>query len=151
MFSFLLSACCGRIMFGLVHSFVLECLPLNWFFRIFVFPYNTDLSKLFSIKQLEVQDTPVFSKLFCANFFCLRDRTFNLKGGGGDYGFLFRSEICFRTIQEYLFFLAQFFFPEFNIRLYDKNSESDYFLSSTKIRIFFSATLRIRIFFLEKK
>ena len=31
---------------------------------------------------------------------------------------------------ECLFFLwrkAQFFFPEFNIRLHDKNSESDYF------------------------
>ena len=31
---------------------------------------------------------------------------------------------------EYLFFLsgkAQIFFPEINIRLYDKNSESDYF------------------------
>ena len=31
---------------------------------------------------------------------------------------------------EYLFFLsriAQIFFPEFNIRLYDKNSESNYF------------------------
>ena len=34
----------------------------------------------------------------------LRDRPFNLKGGG--YGFLFRSEIFFRTTQEleYLFF-----------------------------------------------
>ena len=59
----------------------------------------------------------------------------------------------FRTTREleYLFFLsrkAQFFFPESNIRLYDKNSESDYyFFSSTKIRIFFSATLGIRIFF----
>ena len=43
------------------------------------------------------------------------------------------------------------FFPEFNIRLYDKNSESYYFFfSSTKIKIFFSATLGIRIFFLEK-
>ena len=31
-----------------------------------------------------------------------------------------------------------FFPPEINIRLYDKNSESDYlFFSSTKIRIFF--------------
>ena len=40
---------------------------------------------------------------------------------------------------------------EFNIRLYDKNSESDYFFSSTKIRIFFSATLGITIFLLEKK
>ena len=43
-----------------------------------------------------------------------------------------------------------FFCPEFNIRLYDKNSESDYFFSSTKIRIFFSATLGIRIFLLGK-
>jgi hypothetical protein len=42
---------------------------------------------------------------------------------------------------------ARIFFPEFNIRLYDKNSESDYFFSSTKINIFFSATLGIRIFF----
>jgi hypothetical protein len=36
----------------------------------------------------------------------LRDRPFNLKGEGG-YGFLFRSDIFFRTTQEleYLFFL----------------------------------------------
>ena len=62
------------------------------------------------------------------------DRPFNLKGGGGGgYGFLFRSEIFFRTTQEleYLFFLSR--------RLI--------FFSSTKIRIFFSATLGIRIFF----
>ena len=44
---------------------------------------------------------------------------------------MFRTEICFRTTQEleYLFILsrkAQIFFPEFNIMLYDKNSESDY-------------------------
>jgi hypothetical protein len=82
----------------------------------------------------------------------IRDRPFNLQGG---YGFLFRSEIFFRTTHEleYLFFfvaLSANFFPEFNIRLYDKNSESDFF-SSTKIRIFFSATLGIRIFYLEKK
>ena len=53
-------------------------------------------------------------------------------GGGGGKGFLFRSEIVFRTTQEleYLFFLsrkARNFFSKFNIRLYDKNSESDYF------------------------
>ena len=69
---------------------------------------------------------------------------------------MFRSEFFFRTTREleYLFLLsgkAGNFFPEYNIRLYDKNSESDYFFSSTKIRIFFSATLEIRIFFLEKK
>ena len=61
-------------------------------------------------------------------FSVLRDRPFSLQGGG--YGFLFRSEICFRTTQEleYLFFLSRkvpIFFPAFNIRLYDKNSELD--------------------------
>ena len=63
--------------------------------------------------------------------FIVRDRPFNLKGGWGGYGFLFRSEKNFWTTQklEYLFFLyeARIFFPESNIRLYDKNSESDYF------------------------
>jgi hypothetical protein len=52
--------------------------------------------------------------------------------------FFFRSEIFFQTTQEleYLFFLshkAQIIFPEFNIRLYVKISEADYFFSSTKI------------------
>jgi hypothetical protein len=42
------------------------------------------------------------------------------------------------------------FSPEFNIRLYDKNSESDLFFPPPKIRIFFSATLGIRIFFRKK-
>ena len=76
-----------------------------------------------------------------------RDRPFNLQGG---YGLLIRSEKKFRTTREseYLFFLSRkalIFFPEINIRLYDKNSESDFF-SPTKIRIFFSTTLGIRIF-----
>ena len=56
-----------------------------------------------------------------------RDRPFNLKGG---YDYLIHSDFYFRTTQEleYLFFLsrkARNFFPEFNIRLYDKNPESD--------------------------
>jgi hypothetical protein len=54
--------------------------------------------------------------------------------------FFSRSEMFFRTTQELelFFFVAQSanFFPEFNISLYDKNSESDFFFS-TKIRIFF--------------
>jgi hypothetical protein len=59
------------------------------------------------------------------------------------YGFLFLSEFFFRTTQEveYLFFSsreAQNLFPEFNIRLYDKNSESDYFFfPSPKSEYFF--------------
>ena len=55
--------------------------------------------------------------------------------------------------QNIYFFLlrkARNFFPVFNIRLYDKNSESYIFFSSTKIRIFFSATLEIRIYFQKK-
>jgi hypothetical protein len=46
--------------------------------------------------------------------------------------FCFVQNYFFRTTQEleYLFFLSRkvrHFFSEFNIRLYDKNSESDYF------------------------
>jgi hypothetical protein len=56
--------------------------------------------------------------------------------------FCFVQNFFFRTTQEleYLFFLsckAQFFFPEFNIRLYDKNSESDFFFPPPKSEYFF--------------
>jgi hypothetical protein len=67
--------------------------------------------------------------------------------------FCFVQKCFFRITREleYLLFLsrkARNYFPDYNIRLYDKNSESDYFVfSSTKIRIFFSATLGITIFF----
>jgi hypothetical protein len=44
---------------------------------------------------------------------------------------LFHSEKIFRTTRELEYFFlsckARIFFPEFNIRLYDKNSQSDYF------------------------
>jgi hypothetical protein len=58
-----------------------------------------------------------------------RDQPFNLQGG---LWFLFRSEIYFRTTRELegLFFQ---FFNFFDIRLFDKNSELDFF-SSSKIR-----------------
>ena len=66
-----------------------------------------------------------------------RDRPFNLQGG---YGFLFRSEKKFRTPREleYLFFLSRkvrILFPEFNIRLYVKSSESHYFFFLHQDRI----------------
>jgi hypothetical protein len=74
-----------------------------------------------------------------------------LKGGGG-YGFL----LLFRTTQEleYLFLLsrkAQFFFPEFNIRLYDKNSESDnFFFPPSKSEYFFQQHWESEYFFRKK-
>ena len=86
----------------------------------------------------------------------VRDRPFNLKGGGGGYGFLFRSEKKFQTTQEleYYFFLlrkAWNFFPESNIRLYDKNSESDYFFfPPPKSEYFFQQHWESEYFFRKK-
>ena len=84
-------------------------------------------------------------------FMCVRDRPFNLKGVGG-YGFLFRLEFFFRTTREleYLFFLsrkAQIFFPEFNIRLYDKYTESDFFFPPPKSEYFFQQHWESKYFF----
>ena len=73
----------------------------------------------------------------------------------GGYGFLFRLEFFFQTTREleYIFFcraMREFFFlPEINIKLYDKNSESDYYFFPPSKSEYFS-TLGIRIFFLEK-
>jgi hypothetical protein len=57
------------------------------------------------------------------------------------YGFLFLSEFFFRTTRELEdFFLsrkARIFFPEFNIRLYDKNSELDFCFPPPKSEYFF--------------
>ena len=71
--------------------------------------------------------------------------------------FRFVQKFFLRTTQELEYLLifsckARIYFPEFNIRLYDKHSESDilYFFSSIKIKIFFSATLGIRIIFFLK-
>ena len=68
---------------------------------------------------------------------------------------MFRSEFFFRTTQEleYLFFLlrkAGIFFPEFNIRLYDKNSESDSFFPPPKSEYFFQQHWESEYFFRKK-
>ena len=86
----------------------------------------------------------------------VRDRPFNLKGGGWCYGFLFRSEFFFRTTREleYLFFFlrkVRNFFPEFHIRLYDKNSESDYFFFLHQNQNIFFSNIGNQNIFLEKK
>ena len=67
--------------------------------------------------------------------------------------FLFRSEIIFRTTLEleyFIFFVAQsanFFFQNLTLGYMTKTLNQIIIFSSTKIRIFFSATLGIRIFF----
>ena len=69
---------------------------------------------------------------------------------------MFCSEFFFQATQElgYLFFLsrkARIFFPEFNIRLYDKYSESDYFFfPPPKSEYFFQQHWESEYFFLEK-
>jgi hypothetical protein len=55
-------------------------------------------------------------------------------------GFLLRSEIFGRI----------FIFPEYNIRLYDKNYESDYFFSTPKSEYFFQQHWESEYFFQEK-
>ena len=72
-----------------------------------------------------------------------------------NYGFLFRSEFFFRITREleYLFFLwrkARKFFPEFNIRFYDKNSESDYFSFLHQNQNIFFSNIGNQNIFLEK-
>jgi hypothetical protein len=94
-----------------------------------------------------------FGHLFRAGLFeileLLRDRPFNLQGG---YGFLFRSEFFFRTTREleYLFFCRakrEIFFQKSLLGYITKTLNQIIFFSSTKIRVFFSAALGIRIFF----
>ena len=70
--------------------------------------------------------------------------------------FCFVQKKNFRTTQEleYLFFLsrtARNLSPEFNIRLYDKNSESDYFFfPPPKSEYFFQQHWESEYFFRKK-
>ena len=75
--------------------------------------------------------------------------------GGGGYGVFFIQNFFFGHHElEYLFFLLpkpRNYFQEFNIRLYDKNSESDYnFCSPPKSEYFFSNIGNQNIFFRKK-
>jgi hypothetical protein len=69
--------------------------------------------------------------------------------------FCFVQKFFFRTTREleYLFFCRakrKFFFQYLTLDYMTKTLKHIIFFSSTKIRIFFSATLGIRIFCLEK-
>ena len=71
----------------------------------------------------------------------VRDRPFNLKVGGLWFFVSFRIFFSDNTRVRIFFFChakCEFFFPEFNIRSYDKNSESDYlFFPPPKSEYFF--------------
>ena len=71
----------------------------------------------------------------------IRDRPFNLKGGLWFF-VSFRNFFSDNTRvrkKNYLSRKARIFFQEYNIRLYDKNSESDYFFfPPPKSEYFFS-------------
>ena len=70
-------------------------------------------------------------------------------GGGGFMVFCFVQKIFFgHNKLEYFFFFTR---KEFNIRLYDKNSESDYFFSLHQNQnIFYSKIGNQNIFFRKK-
>jgi hypothetical protein len=82
----------------------------------------------------------------------LRDRPFNLKGG---LWFFVSFRIFFSDntrVRIFIFFVAQSakFFPGFNIRLYDKNSESDFFFPPPKSEYFFQQHWESEYFFRKK-
>jgi hypothetical protein len=75
--------------------------------------------------------------------------------GGGGLLFFVSFRIFFRITREleYLFFLwrkARKIFPEFNIRFYDKNSESDYFSFLHQNQNIFFSNIGNQNIFLEK-
>ena len=100
--------------------------------------------------NLKSQST--LSKLSCKQGFqySLWDRPFNLKGG---LWFIvsFRKNFSDNTrVRILIFFVTQnanFFFQNLTLGYITKTLNQIIFFSSTKIRIFFSATLGIRIFF----
>ena len=91
----------------------------------------------------------------CGNswYLLVRDRPFNLKGGGLWFFVSFRNFFSDNTRVRIYFFCRtkrEFFFQNLTLGYMTKILNPINSFSSTKIRIFFSATLGIRIFFLEK-
>ena len=75
----------------------------------------------------------------------LRDRPFNLKGGGV-LGFCFVQNFFFNTRVRILYF----FVAQYIIRLYDKNCESDFFFPPPKSEYFFQQHWESEYFFRKK-
>ena len=84
----------------------------------------------------------------------IRDRPFNLKGEGGLWFFVsLRNFFSDNTRVRIFIFLsrkARNFFLEFNIRLYDKNSELDYFFFPPPKSEYFFSNIGNQNIFLEK-
>ena len=87
--------------------------------------------------------------------FVVRDRPFNLKGGG--YGFLFRSEFFFRTTQEleYIFFLLRrgpnFFFQYSTLDYMTKTlNQIIFYFPPPKSEYFFQQHWELEYFFRKK-
>ena len=105
----------------------------------------TDQPRLSKFIPIENSDT---EKLYLC--FDLRDLPFNLKGGGVMV-FCFVQKCFFGHESKNIFFLSRNFFPELNIRLYDKNSESDnFFFPPPKSEYFFQQHLESEYFFRKK-
>ena len=89
-------------------------------------------------------------KYTCLLLAVIRDRPFNLKGGELWFFVSFRIYFSDNTRVRIFFFLlrlARNLFPEFSIRLYDKNSESDFFFPPPKSAFFFQQHWELEYFF----
>jgi hypothetical protein len=78
-----------------------------------------------------------------------------LQGGGGDYGFLFRSEFFFRTTREleYLFFLSpkgEMFFQNLTLGYMTKTLNQMIFFLPPKSEYFFQQHWESEYFFRKK-
>ena len=78
----------------------------------------------------------------------VRDRPFKLQGGVMVFCFIQKKNFGQHELED--FFLsrkARIFFPEFNIRLYDKNSELNFFFPPPKSEYFFQQHWESEYFF----
>ena len=111
-------------------------------------PHHHDIIEILSKVALNTIKPNPFMNI--SIWHVIRDRPFNLQGG---LWFFVSFRIFFSDITRVRIFFfsrtARNIFPEFNIDLYDKNSESDYFFFLQQNQNIFSATLGITFF--EKK
>ena len=123
---------------------ILEILVNHFTVKILTLPYDHDYDAPSPPPPMTEGDWPWFE------YITLGTDHLTCRGRGG-YGFLIRSEMFFsdNTIVRVFFFLSRQalnFFPEF--RLYDKNSESDYyFFPPPKSEYFFQQHWESEYFF----